>query len=210
MLPKQRVALGRRHVDGTAAFPAAGTFFEHLIEARLRSVETFTQGFLTLEIDNGLLEQGEFALKAKGVFPDGTAFSMPEDIPLPPPLVLGEGCGKVVCLSVLMDIAGNAQIDLIGMSGKAAVFAPWTPTCRIATTASARRERHACARCSWGAVTRLSLEDAVSSAESVLPVGFVRELTSDRRVLLDGAPCRRCWISAPSAGCPRSPPNCLG
>ncbi|WP_268628797.1 type VI secretion system baseplate subunit TssK, partial [Escherichia coli] len=26
---------------------------------------------------------------------------------------------------------------------------------------------------------------AVSSAESVLPVGFVRELTSDRRVLLD-------------------------
>ena len=34
-------------------------------------------------------------------------------------------------------------------------------------------------------VTRLSLEDAVSSAESVLPVGFVRELTSDRRVLLD-------------------------
>ncbi len=34
-------------------------------------------------------------------------------------------------------------------------------------------------------VTRLSLEDAVSSAESVLPVGFVREITSDRRVLLD-------------------------
>ena len=62
-----------------------------MIEARLRSVET--PGFLTLEIDNGLLEQGKFALKkAKGVFPDGTAFSMPEDIPLPPPLVLGEGC----------------------------------------------------------------------------------------------------------------------
>ena len=69
-----------------------------MIEARLRSVETFTPGFLTLEIDNGLLEQGKFALKkAKGVFPDGTAFSMPEDIPLPPPLVLGEGCRGKWC-----------------------------------------------------------------------------------------------------------------
>ncbi|WP_268648069.1 type VI secretion system baseplate subunit TssK, partial [Escherichia coli] len=97
MLPKQRVAWVEGMLMEPQHFQQQERFFEHLIEARLRSVETFTWGFLTLEIDNGLLEQGKFALKkAKGVFPDGTAFSMPEDIPLPPPLVLGEGCqGKV-------------------------------------------------------------------------------------------------------------------
>lgn len=99
------------------------------------------------------MEQGKFALKkAKGVFPDGTAFSMPEDIPLPPPLVLGEGCqGKVVCLSVLMDIAGNAQIDLIQDERKSSRFRTMDADVPDRNHGVSLEERHACARCSWGA-----------------------------------------------------------
>ncbi|WP_432524888.1 type VI secretion system baseplate subunit TssK [Serratia sp. BFP-2025] len=188
MLPKQRVAWVEGMLMEPQHFQQQERFFEHLIEARLRSVATFTWGFLALEIDNGLLEQGKFALKkAKGVFPDGTAFSMPEDIPLPPPLVLGEGCqGKVVCLSVLMDIAGNAQIDLIQDERKSSRFRTMDADVPDRNHGvSLEGTPRVCTMQLGSLVTRLSLEDAVSSAESVLPVGFVRELTSDRRVLLD-------------------------
>ncbi|WP_268603258.1 type VI secretion system baseplate subunit TssK, partial [Escherichia coli] len=101
--------------------------------------------------------------------------SMPEDIPLPPPLVLGEGCqGKVVCLSVLMDIAGNAQIDLIQDARKSSRFR--TMGAEVPDRnhgVSLEGTPRVCTMQLGSLVTRLSLEDAVSSAESVLPVGFV-------------------------------------
>lgn len=188
MLPKQRVAWVEGMLMEPQHFQQQERFFEHLIDRRLHSVKAFTWGFLALEIDSGLLEQGKFALKkAKGVFPDGTPFSMPEDVPLPLPLVLGDGCqGKVVYLSVLMDMAGNAQIDLVNDERKNSRFR--TLDAEVPDRnhgVSLEGTPRVCTMQLGSLVTRLSLEEAVSSAESALPVGFIRETTSDRSILLD-------------------------
>ncbi len=47
-------------------------------------------GFAELEIERDLLAIGKVGLRrARGVFPDGTPFSMPDNDPLPPPLTIG-------------------------------------------------------------------------------------------------------------------------
>lgn len=188
MLSTQRVAWVEGMLMEPQHFQQQERFFEHLVDARLQSTEAFSWGFLTLEIDRGLLDQGKFALKkARGVFPDGTPFSMPEDIPLPLPLVLEEGVqGKVICLSVLMDIAGNAQIDLLQDPRKSSRFR--TVDADVPDRnhgVSLEGTPRTCAMQLGSLVTRLSLEDSVSSAESALPVGIVREMTRDRRIVLD-------------------------
>ena len=188
MLPKQRVAWVEGMLMEPQHFQQQERFFENLIDTRLRSAGTFNWGFITLEIDRGLLEQGKLALKkAKGVFPDGTPFSMPDDVPLPLPLEIGEGCqGKMICLSVLMDISGNAQIDLIQDLRKNSRF--HTVDAEVPDRnhgISLEGSPRLCTMQLGSLKTRLSLADAISSAESALPVGMVREVAGDGRVVLD-------------------------
>ncbi|EIM18770.1 type VI secretion system baseplate subunit TssK [Pseudomonas chlororaphis] len=188
MLPKQRVAWVEGMLMEPQHFQQQERFFEHLIDTRARSLRPFGWGFVALEIDRGLLEQGKFALrKAKGIFPDGTPFSMPEDVPIPLPLELGDGCqGKVICLSVLLDIPGNAQMDLLHDEFKGSRFR--TLDAEIADRnhgASLEGTPRVCTLQLGSLVTRLSLAEGISSAESALPVGFVLEVTSDRRICLD-------------------------
>lgn len=188
MLPKQRVAWVEGMLMEPQHFQQQERFFEHLIDTRTRSLRPFGWGFVALEIDRGLLEQGKYALKkAKGIFPDGTPFSMPEDMALPLPLELGHGCqGKVICLSVLLDIPGNAQMDLLHDERKGSRFR--TLDAEIADRnhgVSLEGTPRVCTLQLGSLVTRLSLAEALSSAESALPVGFVLEVGSDRRILLD-------------------------
>lgn len=188
MLPKQRVAWVEGMLMEPQHFQQQERFFEHLIDTRIKSLKPFNWGFLALEIDRGLLEQGKFALKqARGIFPDGTSFNMPEDIPLPLPLELGDGCqGKVICLSVLMDISGNAQMDLLHDERKGSRFRTMDAEVPDRNHGiSLEGTPRVCTLQLGSLVTRLSLVDAVSSAESALSVGFVREVSSDRRILLD-------------------------
>lgn len=188
MLPKQRVAWVEGMLMEPQHFQQQERFFENLIDTRLRSAGSYSWGFISLEIDRGLLEQGKLALKkAKGVFPDGTPFSMPDDVPLPLPLEIGEGCqGKVICLSVLMDISGNTQIDLIQDVRKNSRFR--TVDAEVPDRnhgVSLEGSPRLCTMQLGSLKTRLSLADAISSAESALPVGMVREVAGDGRIVLD-------------------------
>ncbi|HFI5335098.1 TPA: type VI secretion system baseplate subunit TssK [Serratia liquefaciens] len=188
MLPKQRVAWVEGMLMEPQHFQQQERFFENLIETRVHSVGAFTWGFLALEIDSGLLEQGKFALKkAKGVFPDGTPFNMPDDVPLPLPLALNEDCqGKEICLSVIMDIAGNQQMDLIQDKSKSSRFRSIDAEIPDRNHGvSLEGTPRVCTMQLGSLVTQLRLEETVSSAESILPVGFIREITHDRRILLD-------------------------
>ena len=56
-----------------------------------------------------------------------------------------------MCLSVLMDIAGNAQIDLIQDERKSSRFRTMDADVPDRNHGVSLEERHACARCSWGA-----------------------------------------------------------
>ncbi|HTO92209.1 MAG TPA: type VI secretion system baseplate subunit TssK [Candidatus Sulfotelmatobacter sp.] len=56
----------------------------HLVAERFRAAQDFEFGFTHLEIDREALRNGRLALlAARGVLPDGTPFSAPEDDPLP-------------------------------------------------------------------------------------------------------------------------------
>ena len=65
-------------------------FLEHAIDERVRQALAFGWGFSTLEIDAGALSRGVFQLNAaRGVLPDGTAFSFPDVDPSPAPIEIG-------------------------------------------------------------------------------------------------------------------------
>jgi type VI secretion system protein ImpJ len=66
-------------------------YLERLIRASTASLTPFSYGLIRLEVDNDLLTLGKFGLRsASGVMPDGTPFSMPGEVDLPPPLDLPE------------------------------------------------------------------------------------------------------------------------
>jgi type VI secretion system protein ImpJ len=61
--------------------------FQSLLESRCGGIQCYAWGLIQLEIDQGLLALGKFAVTScQGVFPDGTPFSMPDHHPLPMPL----------------------------------------------------------------------------------------------------------------------------
>ncbi|QUL36786.1 type VI secretion system baseplate subunit TssK [Erythrobacter sp. JK5] len=70
-------------------FQAQDRFFESFFAARHDWALPYSWGFSEVEIDVGLAELGQFAIKsAKGIMPDGTPFSIPGDQPPPSPLAV--------------------------------------------------------------------------------------------------------------------------
>ena len=65
-------------------------FVEGYVSGRLAAHGNDGWGFQELELDTDLLAIGKLGLRAaRGIFPDGTPFSMPADDPLPAPLEVG-------------------------------------------------------------------------------------------------------------------------
>src|ERR1700761_1574786 len=65
-------------------------FLETYVEGRTGALRNQSWGFVELEIERDLLAIGKLGLRrARGVFPDGTPFAMPDNDPLPPPLQIG-------------------------------------------------------------------------------------------------------------------------
>ena len=65
-------------------------YLESYIEGRTAALRPHSWGFTELEIERDLLAIGKLGLRrARGVFPDGTPFAMPENEPLPAPLEIG-------------------------------------------------------------------------------------------------------------------------
>jgi len=68
-------------------FQAQERYFDAHIRARVNSVQPYAWGFTSITIDEDLASLGKFGLlQASGVLPDGTPFSIPEELPPPPPL----------------------------------------------------------------------------------------------------------------------------
>ena len=65
-------------------FQQADLAYHHLMAERFRAAQDFEFGFTQLEVDREALRNGRFGLlSARGILPDGTPFSAPEDDPLP-------------------------------------------------------------------------------------------------------------------------------
>ncbi|RDK86815.1 type VI secretion system protein ImpJ [Enterobacillus tribolii] len=160
---------------------------EHLIDMRARSLDALAWGFHKLSINQGLLDQGKIALnKASGVFPDGTPFSLGDNDLLPLPFAPGENCqGSVVCLSTLMDIPGNTLIDLT-QSNRSSRFRVVDAEIPDRNHGVVAEGTPLTAAIQLGQLqTRLNVRSAISEAETLLPVAYIKERTRDGRLLLD-------------------------
>ena len=66
-------------------------YLEHLLDTRCASLQAHGWGITELEIDKNLLSLGKFSIiVCKGILPDGTPFSIPDDTPPPAPLPIPE------------------------------------------------------------------------------------------------------------------------
>jgi type VI secretion system protein ImpJ len=84
-------------------------FFETYVAERANAGHGPSWGFTQLEIERDLLTAGKLALRrARGVFPDGTPFVMPDNDPLPAPLEIGPQLrNQVVYLAVPLQKAST-------------------------------------------------------------------------------------------------------
>jgi len=83
-------------------------YLEDFIQGRVGTMRPDAWGLVQLEIERDLLAIGKLALRrARGVFPDGTPFAMPDSDPLPPPLEVGTQLrDQVVHLAIPLQRAG--------------------------------------------------------------------------------------------------------
>jgi type VI secretion system protein ImpJ len=163
--------------------------FEHAMDARIRQAIAYCRGFSELSIDDALLEQGLVALtSARGVFADGTPFAFPGDVPPPLPCDAGIDCAGVeICLAVPLDIPAAPLIDLTGTPSGARY--------RAVDAEVADRNRGIAPEASPAVTTlqvgqlqvRLVPRDALTTAETGLPVARIRERLGNGALRLDEA-----------------------
>lgn len=96
-------------------------FLEQLLGARISAGFPFAWGFGELVLDESQLANGQLALnRAQGVLPDGSAFSLPDADPLPPPLpVPADMREELVVLAVARSRPGVSEFDFGDGAGDA-------------------------------------------------------------------------------------------
>ncbi|WP_299132493.1 type VI secretion system baseplate subunit TssK [uncultured Amaricoccus sp.] len=94
-------------------FQQQDRFAEGLMRGALRAGRLQTFGFAELCLDTALLEAGRLAIRsARGLFPDGTPFAIPETMDAPPPLAIARdiAAGPVI-LALPVETPGGASFD---------------------------------------------------------------------------------------------------
>ena len=158
-------------------------YFEHYVEARTRALQTASWGFEDLEIDRDLLAIGKLAVKrAKGVFPDGTPFSIPDHDPAPQPLEVAVNLRDTrVLLALPLRRAGALDSDR-----RASPDGLVRQVVREVELRDATQETPATVAIEVGGLrTRLIAQGEPTEDFACVPMAQVAECRSDRQVLLD-------------------------
>ncbi|RUY33678.1 type VI secretion system baseplate subunit TssK, partial [Mesorhizobium sp. M7A.F.Ca.US.001.04.1.1] len=97
----------------TQHFQQQDRFFEATVRGALQAGQLHTFGFQQLTLDQALLEAGQISiLSARGIFPDGTPFSIPDmmDAPRPLPVTPDTGAGPVL-IALPLEPPGGVGFD---------------------------------------------------------------------------------------------------
>jgi type VI secretion system protein ImpJ len=91
-------------------------YFENYVEGRCASLRGYSWGFKHLQLDQQLLGMGRIAIAAaRGVFPDGTPFNIPDDDEPPLPVEIDENVRDTrVYLALPLRRPGTPEIDASG------------------------------------------------------------------------------------------------
>ncbi|HXN09720.1 MAG TPA: type VI secretion system baseplate subunit TssK [Steroidobacteraceae bacterium] len=158
-------------------------YLERYIEARSLGLRSHGWGFLELEIERDLLATGKLALRrARGVWPDGTPFTMPEDDPLPMPLeVANDLRDEIVCLAVPIRRPGAIETDRAERPDSLARYGV-----RIENVRDVIAGSEADAALEVGLLrARLVPQSQPSEGYASIPLAHVTERRADGQVVLD-------------------------
>ena len=156
---------------------------ETWIEGRAGALRPYAWGFTELEIERDLLAIGKLGLRrARGVFPDGTPFAMPDNEPLPPPLEIGTNLrDQVIHLAVPLRKSGALQSTRTGSGAELTRYRTRDQEARDITTDSAMATELEVAALN----TRLMAQSEPADDFARIPLAHVVECRADRQVVLD-------------------------
>lgn len=151
----------------------------HLRSAALRA---HGWGFSELRLDRDLLKLGKLAISsARGVFPDGTPFSMPEDDELPAPVEIDESVrDRIVYLCLPVQQPEAQEIDLAGSEDLLARY-----DCRELEVRDVTSRSAGTSPMQVGSLKTKLLLDSEDQSEYVrIPTAHIVEAKVDKQVVL--------------------------
>ncbi|MCK6432481.1 MAG: type VI secretion system baseplate subunit TssK [Burkholderiaceae bacterium] len=161
-------------------------FVESLVDARARAAHPYGWGYADLVLDEAQLALGRVGLiRAVGILPDGTPFSIPDHDALPPPLEVTDDLkGELVYLAAPLARAGVTEVDFgDGQGDDMCRFRVLDAELRDHTNATDDPEP-----IQTGALAlRLLRERDASDGYALLGIARVLERRSDGQLVLDRA-----------------------
>jgi type VI secretion system protein ImpJ len=102
-------------------FQQEGRYLDQQVDRRVRAGQPYAWGFAEVVLDEAQLALGRVALlRASGVLPDGTTFSIPDTDALPAPYAVpGDLHNETVCLAVPIARPGSNEVDFADGSADA-------------------------------------------------------------------------------------------
>ena len=181
---------------GPQHFQQHDRFLLNTIAGINRANGAFSFGLLQCEIDHNSLAEGKFSLASvRGVFPDGTPFSLPDDDELPDPVEIGTDVhNQIVSLAIPYDVHSDKDIAEEKMNGSFSRYVLKDQMIADRHSPDSSTEETVFTGNLW---TRLILEDSDQSAYHTIPIARVVERRDDDSVILDKKffPCA-CSLSA--------------
>ena len=158
-------------------------FIEHLVHAHGRATEAWAWGWVACMLDEVALGLGKVAIaSAFGVLPDGTAFSFPDEAPVPPPLDIPAGTrDETVLLALPLARNGAKEVDVEGGPADGLRYLATDTAVADVTTST---DRVAEMRVGMPNLRLLLARDA-TDAYATIGLARVLERRADNRVLLD-------------------------
>ena len=160
------------------------------LEERVATLRPYPYGFSELRIDTQLLQSGKISItRARGVLPDGTPFSLPEDDDLPEPLdVPADARGTMIVLALPTKRQGISETGNANVPDNFARFRT--------EEVEVQDSNGNAGQPAWMQIgklrLRLALKQQVVNAHSTMGVVRVVERRTDNSLVLDSAyipPC---------------------
>lgn len=158
-------------------------WLEGTVDARATAIQPYGWGYGRLEVDPDLLTLGKFGLReARGIFPDGTPFSMPHDDPLPAPIAIDPNTRGCVVMLVL-PLRADGAVDVLRSDSAPGLYRHAVTNMEVRD--SVLDSGHD-ATLEVGTVNaRLMLSTETLEQYACVPTARIVEMRTDNQVLLD-------------------------
>ncbi|MBX2825481.1 MAG: type VI secretion system baseplate subunit TssK [Gammaproteobacteria bacterium] len=169
---------------GPQHFQQHDRFLLNSLAGLTRQHGVFSYGFVDCAIDTNSLAEGKFSLTSiKGLFADGTPFSLPDDDELPDPIDISPDTrNQVVSLAIPYDIHSDKDIAEDKTSDSFSRYLLKDQTIRDRHSPDASGEETVFTAGLW---TRLVLDNTDQSAYYTIPIARIVERRSDDSIVLD-------------------------